>query len=57
MKELRELESVLSRAYETGEILIVGAVYDLSKGKVEFLPETLANLPPAKFSNRNIMGQ
>ena len=54
VKELRDLESVLSRAYEKGEILIVGAIYDLSKGKVEFLPETMENLPKTHFSKRNI---
>ena len=57
VKELRDLESVLSRAYEKGEILIVGAIYDLSKGKVEILPETMENLPKTHFSNRNIIGQ
>ena len=42
---LRELEPVLSRKFFNGEILIVGAVYDIHTGKVEFLPETLLNLP------------
>lgn len=42
---LRDLDPVLSRRYQIGEILIVGAVYQLSTGKVEFLPETLNNLP------------
>lgn len=42
---LRDLDPVLSRRYQSGEILIVGAVYQLSTGKVEFLPETLKNLP------------
>lgn len=46
--ELRGLESVLSKRYQNGEILIVGAVYNLSTGKVEFLPETLSNLPDLK---------
>lgn len=45
---LRELEPVLSKRYKNGEILIVGAVYDLATGKVEFLPETLSNLPDLK---------
>ena len=31
-----------------GEILIVGAVYDIHTGKVDFLPETLLNLPQPK---------
>lgn len=45
VKTLRDLEPVLSRKYEKGEILIVGAVYDIHTGKVEFLEETLLNLP------------
>ena len=45
VKTLRDLEPILSRKYEKGEILIVGAVYDIHTGKVEFLEETLANLP------------
>jgi carbonic anhydrase len=48
VNELRELESVLSKRYKSGEILIVGAVYDLATGKVEFLPETLTGLPDLK---------
>ena len=42
------MEPVLSRKYEAGEILIVGAVYDIHTGKVEFLEETLLNLPQKK---------
>lgn len=45
VKTLRDLEPVLSRKYERGEILIVGAVYDIHTGSVEFLEETLLNLP------------
>jgi carbonic anhydrase len=45
VNELRDLDPVLARKYQNGEILIVGAVYDLYSGKVEFLPETLNNLP------------
>ena len=56
VNELRQLEPVLSRAYEKGELLIVGAVYDLGTGKVEFLKQTLENLPATKFSTRNITG-
>jgi carbonic anhydrase len=41
VNQLRELEPVLARRYSKGETLIVGAVYDLGTGKVEFLPETL----------------
>ncbi|AYA38986.1 carbonic anhydrase [Hymenobacter oligotrophus] len=43
--QLRDLEPVLAKKYRNGEILIVGAVYNLSTGKVEFLPETLKDLP------------
>ncbi|WP_235298711.1 carbonic anhydrase [Portibacter marinus] len=46
---LRELEPVLSRGFESGRILIVGAVYNLHTGKVEFLEETITSLP--KFKN------
>jgi carbonic anhydrase len=56
VKELRQLESVLSRAYESGEILIVGAVYDLTTGKVEFLEETLQDLPETAYSKNDITG-
>jgi len=42
---LRGLEPVLSRRFDKGDILIVGAVYDISSGKVEFVEETLASLP------------
>ena len=45
---LRDLEPVLSRNYEDGKLIIVGAVYDIHTGKVEFLPETLLNLPQHK---------
>ena len=45
VNELRDLEPVLSKKYKSGEVLIVGAVYQLHTGQVEFLPETLANLP------------
>ncbi|WP_255478713.1 carbonic anhydrase [Rufibacter sp. XAAS-G3-1] len=56
VKELRQLESVLSRAHEKGEILIVGAVYDLSNGKVVFLEETMQNLPPTRYAKTDITG-
>lgn len=42
---LRDLEPILHKKYVEGEILIVGAVYDIHTGKVEFLEETLVNLP------------
>ena len=45
---LRDLEPILHKKYNDGEILIVGAVYDIHTGKVEFLPETLLNLPQPK---------
>jgi carbonic anhydrase len=48
VNELRDLDPVLSRRFERGEILIVGAVYKLSSGKVEFIPETL----PDKFKTQ-----
>ena len=45
--ELRDLEPILHKKYTDGEILIVGAVYDIHTGLVEFLQETLINLPKA----------
>lgn len=42
---LRALEPVLSDRFERGEILIVGAVYDINTGYVEFLEETITSLP------------
>ena len=45
---LRDLEPILHKKYVDGEILIVGAVYDIHTGKVEFLEETLLNLPQPK---------
>jgi carbonic anhydrase len=45
---LRDLEPILHKKYSAGEILIVGAVYDIHTGKVEFLEETLLNLPQLK---------
>lgn len=57
VQELRDLEPVLSRMYQRGEILIVGGIYDLETGKVEFLPETLKDLPASNFSKRDIMGE
>ena len=44
---LRNLEPTLSELYESGQLLIVGGVYDINTGKVEFLKETLTNLPKA----------
>ncbi|MEP0711756.1 carbonic anhydrase [Algoriphagus sp.] len=48
VNELRSLEPVLSRKSDSGEILIVGAVYDLNTGYVNFIEETIVSLP--KFS-------
>ncbi len=45
---LRDLEPVLSNRYQKGEILIVGAVYDIDSGLVKFIEETIQSLP--KFS-------
>lgn len=45
---LRDLEPILHKKYVDGEILIVGAVYDVHTGNVEFLQETLLNLPQPK---------
>ena len=53
VNELRDLEPVLSKMYHDGEILIVGGVYDLTTGKVEFLPETLTDLPVIKITKNN----
>jgi carbonic anhydrase len=36
---LRDLDPILHKKYKNGEILIVGAVYDIHTGKVEFLQE------------------
>jgi carbonic anhydrase len=45
---LRDLDPILHSKYSKGEILIVGAVYDVHTGKVEFLKETMQNLPGKK---------
>ncbi|WP_083638995.1 carbonic anhydrase [Algoriphagus marinus] len=50
VKELRSLEPVLSRKSDAGEVLIVGAVYDLNTGYVNFIEETITSLP--KFSKK-----
>jgi carbonic anhydrase len=47
---LRNLEPVLSRRFEAGKVLIVGAVYDLQSGQVKFIEETVKSLP--KFENK-----
>ncbi len=48
VNSLRDLEPILYKQYKDGEILIVGAVYDIHTGKVEFLQETLVDLPKSK---------
>ena len=48
---LRNLEPVLSRKSESGELLIVGAVYDLESGYVKFIEETILSLP--RFANKS----
>lgn len=48
VKSLRDLDPILHAQYIKGEILIVGAVYDIHTGKVEFLEETLIDLPTKK---------
>lgn len=42
---LRNLDPILHKKYSKGEIVIVGAVYDIHTGKVEFLKETMQHLP------------
>ena len=42
---LRGLEPVLSRRFDRGEVLIVGAVYNLETGVVELIEETVTSLP------------
>jgi carbonic anhydrase len=49
VNSLRDLDPILHKKYVDGEILIVGAVYDIHTGKVEFLQETLLNLPKPKM--------
>ena len=50
---LRSLEPVLSRGVASGDVLIVGAVYNLHNGAVEFIEETITSLP--KFANQAIV--
>lgn len=45
VKLLRNLEPVLSRQFESGDLVIVGAVYNLQSGNVVFLEETITSLP------------
>lgn len=50
VKMLRDLEPVLSNQFAEGNVLIVGAVYNLHTGVVEFLEETITSLP--KFAKK-----
>jgi carbonic anhydrase len=45
---LRDLDPILHKKYKNGEILIVGAVYDIHTGKVEFYKKRLLILPQLK---------
>ena len=45
---LRNSEPVLHKKYTDGDILIIGALYDTHSGKVEFLKETMLDLPTKK---------
>lgn len=56
VNHLRDLEPILSRKYQSGDILIVGAVYDLNKGEVEFLEETLQDLPITNYRENDFTG-
>lgn len=49
---LRNLEPVLSRRFESGKVLIVGAVYNMQSGEVEFIDETITSLP--KFQQTSV---
>ncbi len=53
VNNLRDLDPILHKNYNAGDILIVGAVYDIHTGKVEFLEETLLNLPPKPKKSAN----
>lgn len=44
VKELKNLEPVLTKAIIKGDLKIVGAVYNLSTGVVEFLPDNYLEL-------------
>ena len=57
VNELRQLESVLAKGYESGDLLIVGAVYDLANGKVEFLQETMQGFPSTTYGTEDITGR
>ncbi len=48
VQKLRELEPVLAKDQREGKIKIVGAVYHLDNGRVEFLPDTLTEAQAKK---------
>ena len=39
VEQLKKLEPVLTKALKSGQLKVIGAVYDLQTGRVEFLPE------------------
>jgi carbonic anhydrase len=51
VNSIRRRQPVMAKAIKTGEIIVVGAIYDLETGKVNYIPETLKGTPvdPAKF--------
>ncbi len=49
---LRGLEPLLAKQFESGKLIIVGAVYNLHSGEVEFLEETITSLPKFKKDSR-----
>ena len=50
MREIKRVSPALKDKIEKGEFMIVGAVYDIESGKVEFLDKTLGvkNSEPLK---------
>jgi carbonic anhydrase len=53
VKSLNGLEPVLSKSVKKKETMIVGAVYDISTGLVEFIPDDyLTKLKPAKKEDK-----
>ena len=55
---LRDLEPVLSRKSASGNVVIVGAVYELTTGEVRFIEETIKTLPMyAKRTNQRMQSK
>lgn len=48
VQTLRKLRPILNEKYNAGELLIVGAIYDIHTGKVAFLDQTMSDLPSSK---------